>query len=353
MFAIHASRSRITSRTSSASRSSPNPDSASGSRHSPLSTRGRPGAPPRANASSSTASTRSSSGDSCSRKMFQKIASAPCDRSTRSSSATVSGVANQWKASPEKTASTAASPTGIDSALPASAAGPGTTSSSTARIRSSGSTATTRANRGTRRRVSLPVPAPRSSTSASRPSPRSATTRSSSPAGHSGRPSSYSRAVRPNASGGASLGDTGEERVALLPDHLAGDHEALDLVRALVDLRDLRVAHHALDGVLLDVAVPAEDLHRVRRHRHCDVAAEELRHRRELRQLGPVDAVVDHLAAAVEKAARRLAARLHVGEHAGDELVAADGLAERLASLRVLDREVGRPLGEAERLRGD
>ena len=44
---------------------------------------------------------------------------------------------------------------------------PGTTSSSTARIASSGSTATTRANRGTSARVSLPVPAPRSSTSAS------------------------------------------------------------------------------------------------------------------------------------------------------------------------------------------
>src|SRR4051794_41617739 len=46
---------------------------------------------------------------------------------------------------------------------------------------------------------------------------------------------------------------------ALAP-HRAGDHEPLDLVRALVDLRDLRVAHHPLDRILVHVAVAAEDL---------------------------------------------------------------------------------------------
>ena len=75
----------------------------------------------------------------------------------------------------------------------------------------SGSTAITRANRGTSARVSLPVPAPRSSTHASGPSPSSTQTPSSSSSGQSGRPSSYSRAVRPKASGGASLRDTGEK----------------------------------------------------------------------------------------------------------------------------------------------
>src|SRR5947208_4011952 len=50
--------------------------------------------------------------------------------------------------------------------------------------------------------------------------------------------------------------------------HLAGDHEALDLLRALVDLRDLRVAHEALGRILLDVAVAAEDLHGLGRGVH-------------------------------------------------------------------------------------
>src|SRR5580700_8765038 len=41
-------------------------------------------------------------------------------------------------------------------------------------------------------------------------------------------------------------------------EELAGDHDALDLVRAFVDLRELGVAEQLLDGVLLHVAVPAE-----------------------------------------------------------------------------------------------
>src|SRR6185437_3962533 len=53
--------------------------------------------------------------------------------------------------------------------------------------------------------------------------------------------------------------DTGQEECAGLLQHLARDHKALDLLCALVDLRDLRVAHEALDRVLFDVAVAAED----------------------------------------------------------------------------------------------
>src|SRR5918999_1994989 len=46
--------------------------------------------------------------------------------------------------------------------------------------------------------------------------------------------------------------------------YLPCDHEPLDLRGALVDLEQLRVAHELLDGVLLHVAVAAEDLDRVR-----------------------------------------------------------------------------------------
>src|SRR3954471_12340066 len=69
------------------------------------------------------------------------------------------------------------------------------------------------------------------------------------------------------------LDDAGQEERPLLLEHLARDHEALHLVRALVDLRDLRVPHHALDGVLLDEAVAAEDLDRLGRHVHRNVGA--------------------------------------------------------------------------------
>src|SRR5262245_10525928 len=60
---------------------------------------------------------------------------------------------------------------------------------------------------------------------------------------------------------GLSLG----ERSLLLPqsEDGAGDDEPLDLARALVDLGDLRVALVPLDGELLRVAVPAEDLDRL------------------------------------------------------------------------------------------
>src|SRR5262245_53091468 len=163
----------------------------------------------------------------------------------------------------------------------------------------SGSTAITFSKRVTRSRVSLPVPAPRSRTAASGPSSRSSATRSTSSCGHSVLPSSYSRALFPKASGGASLRDTGEQGPLFL-DHLAGDHESLNLVRALVDLRDLRVAHHPLDRILLHVAVATEDLDCVRRDLHGHVRAQQLRHRRDLRQLDVRRALVDINAALAE-----------------------------------------------------
>src|SRR5215213_317021 len=149
------------------------------------------------------------------------------------------------------------------------------------------------------------------------------------------------------------LADTGEQEGAALAQHLPGDHEPLDLVRALVDLRDLRVPHHALDRVLLDVPVAAQDLDGLGRDPHGRVRAEQLRHGGRLRQLGALDTVVDHLAEGVEKAARRLASRLHVRELCLDQLVLRERLAEGLARTGVLERVVGRTLGEPEPLRRD
>src|SRR5262245_48157962 len=352
MLAIHSSRGAGKSRSTSVSDNSAKRVS-SGRRHSPASTRRRPGTPPRSSISPITASA-SDPRSSSSIPMFQRSTSAPPGRRTRAISATDSADANQWNASAEKTASTSPSSAGMASPLPRRASASPTTSSRTPSIAASGSTAITFANRRTSERVSLPVPAPRSSTTSPRSNPSSAETRSSSSSGHSGRPSSYSRAVRPNASGGASRSaNSGEQEGPVLLQHLPRDHEALDLVRALVDLRDLRVAHHPLDGVFLHVAVPAEDLDGVGRDFHRHVRAVELRHRGDLRQLVVRRVLVDHLPDLVEEPASRLALRLHVGEHAGDQLVLGDRLAHRLAALRVLERIVGRALREPEALRRD
>src|SRR5215211_6733832 len=71
---------------------------------------------------------------------------------------------------------------------------------------------------------------------------------------------------------------------------LARDDQPLDLRGALVDLEELRVTHELLDRVLLDVAVAAEDLDRVRGHLHRRVRGETLRERRlECRALALVE----------------------------------------------------------------
>src|SRR5439155_27015457 len=79
-------------------------------------------------------------------------------------------------------------------------------------------------------------------------------------------------------------------RVSLIPasrrsrsEHLARDHELLDLRGALVDLRDLRVAEVTLDLVLLDEPVTAVHLDRAGRDLQGGLGREELGHRRRRR----------------------------------------------------------------------
>ena len=108
---------------------------------------------------------------------------------------------------------------------------------------------------------------------AGRPSRRAARRRGSSrprrrPACRSGR---GARARRACGSRGHGFGALGEA------EHGAGDHEPLDLARALVDLRDLRVAEVALDRELGRVAVAAEDLDRLAGLPPRDARREELR----------------------------------------------------------------------------
>src|SRR3984957_21144852 len=65
---------------------------------------------------------------------------------------------------------------------------------------------------------------------------------------------------------------------SVLAAELAGDHETLDLVGALADLKDLRVAVEAGDVAVEQVAGAAEDLHRLADHARRHLAGLQLGH---------------------------------------------------------------------------
>src|SRR3990167_6986799 len=67
------------------------------------------------------------------------------------------------------------------------------------------------------------------------------------------------------------------------PEQAPRDDQPLDLVRAVEDLEDLGVAHHALHRVVPDHAVAAQRLHGVHGDLHGHVRGEELRHGAEVR----------------------------------------------------------------------
>src|SRR5690606_7715672 len=93
--------------------------------------------------------------------------------------------------------------------------------------------------------------------------------------------------------------------------HAAGDDEPLYLVRALVDLVELHVAHQLLHRVLVHVAVAAEDVDRLLGGLEGHVRGVGLRDRRRL-AVGP--ALVDEPGGVVGLPPRGLDADLHVGE---------------------------------------
>src|SRR5262245_30691873 len=119
-------------------------------------------------------------------------------------------------------------------------------------------------------------------------------------------------------------GAAGTSRLELRQ-QMTGDDELLDLRRALVDLRDLGVAEVSLDLVLLDEAVAAVDLHRVRGHPHGGVRGKQFGHRR-LGSMGP--SLVLEGGGPQREQARGLDARGHVREHPRDPLMLADGPTE-------------------------
>src|SRR5262250_1527712 len=132
-------------------------------------------------------------------------------------------------------------------------------------------------------------------------------------------------------------------------EQLLGDDHALDLIRALVDLHDLGVAHVPLDRELARVAVTAEDLYGVGGDLHGGVACPALGHRRLVGVAA--DALVDLTRGVVHHEPRRVNLHGHVGEHELDALEGGDRLAELLPLLRVCGRRVERGLADADRHR--
>src|ERR1039458_4350535 len=141
----------------------------------------------------------------------------------------------------------------------------------------------------------------------------------------------------------------GDERIGCLPER-TGDHEPLDLVRALVDLCDLGVSHHPLHGVLLHVTVAAQHLDRLDRHGHRRVRTEDLRHGGKLPGLRMT--LVSHRTCLVQKLAAGGRPRFHIGELELDRLELVDRLPELPALAGVADRVVGRALRDSDRLGG-
>src|SRR5512138_3685197 len=136
-----------------------------------------------------------------------------------------------------------------------------------------------------------------------------------------------------------------------LAQQLLGDDHSLDLVRALVDLGDLGVAHEALDRELAGIAVAAEDLHRVGGHLHGGIGGQALRGRGLERGAG--DPVIDEAGGVVHDQARGVHRHRHVREHELDALELPDGLVEGAALAGVGHRGVEARLGDADRLGPD
>src|SRR5262249_54265408 len=131
---------------------------------------------------------------------------------------------------------------------------------------------------------------------------------------------------------------------------VTSDHHSLHLVRALADLEDLLVAVEPRDRELVHEAVAAVDLKRPVRDAVGELAGEELRHSRRLREVAPFVLLPGGL---VDEQACRLDLGRHVDEHLLHRLEGRDGPTELLRLARVRVRKFVAALGEPDAHRGD
>src|SRR5258706_12101779 len=136
----------------------------------------------------------------------------------------------------------------------------------------------------------------------------------------------------------------------ILTGQVAGDHHALDLARALVDLRDARIAVVALDRVVVKVSVAAVDLDRLGADPFRELRSIELR----LRGFGKAGlAFAAHARRVQDEQPRGVDARVHVREVVADGRVLDQLLAELRTLASVSERRFEGRACDAEGLRGD
>ena len=142
------------------------------------------------------------------------------------------------------------------------------------------------------------------------------------------------------------------------------DQHPVDLVRALENPVDARIAVHLLDPILLDEAVAAVDLHGLIHHEVQHFRAEDLVDgaldrvlRDRLRGLHArirprdVDGLEDRVeepSSAIDHALQRVNLRVHPRELALNERELREFLAKLLPLIRVLRRRLERDLGPAD-----
>jgi len=126
-----------------------------------------------------------------------------------------------------------------------------------------------------------------------------------------------------------------------MPAQIASHQHPHELVGALEDLEDLRVAHHALDRTLPDVAHPAHHLDGIGRHAHGHVTGEALRLGRDGAEAPMV--VLGQPRGVVDEAPGGLDLDRHVGEHELHALERRDRLTELTPLARVARRVPEQP----------
>src|SRR5688572_14698503 len=144
---------------------------------------------------------------------------------------------------------------------------------------------------------------------------------------------------------------TSPPRSAALAEQCPCDDQALDLLRPLVQLGDLRVTHHPLDRELIDIAITAQDLDGVGRDPHGVVTGHEFTHGRPSTRVRGTRVDLD--ACLVQQLARGLGSRVHVGQHRADHLEVADALSELPAVPGIRRCDLEGTLRDADGLRGD
>src|SRR5438105_14313674 len=126
---------------------------------------------------------------------------------------------------------------------------------------------------------------------------------------------------------------------------MARDNNSLDLRRSLSDLADLGVPHHALDRIVLRVAVAAVYLDRLDGGAHRQLGTEQLGHRRLFREWATILSQPSRMK-------HEMLSRFDLGgdvrELKLDPLKARDRLAELLSRIGVFERFLERTLGDAD-----